>query len=181
MSGSTQYAVFPNSPAGRYLLYLLIPSPLISFISFILTKPFGRTSMYLIPAAFFITTMHHTVIRCLLTRKPRVTTDINSPSEARFGCLRHLISICIVGVSAALWLVGGISSIVVNVSKWSGRYSPQDIAAASFAIIEAGIVIAITVYSWKLRQESRLSWATPDIVVVDLENVPLVDNAKIKV
>ncbi|CAE6464195.1 unnamed protein product [Rhizoctonia solani] len=181
MSGSAQHTVFPNSPAGIYLLCLLIPSPIISFVSFILTKPFGSTSMYLIPAAFFLTTIHHTVVRCLLARKPRVTTDINSPSESRFGCLHHLISICITGVSAALWLAGGISSIFVNVSKWSGRNSPQDITAASFAIVEAGIVIAITVYSWKLRKEARLSWTTPDIVVVNSESVPLVDNAKINV
>ncbi|CAE7180624.1 unnamed protein product [Rhizoctonia solani] len=178
MHYSARHAAFPNSPAGRCILYLLIPSPAISFISFILTKPIGSTSMYLIPAAFFLTTIHHTVIRCLLARKPRVTTDVNSPTEARFGCLRHPVSICIEGLLAALWLAGAISSIITNVSKWNNKNSPQDIAAASFAIVEAGIVVAIAVYCWKLRKEAQSSWATPDVVVVDMESVALVDNAK---
>ncbi|CUA68991.1 hypothetical protein RSOLAG22IIIB_13898 [Rhizoctonia solani] len=170
--------MFPVSPAGTVLLFLFIPSPMVSFLSVILTKPFGRTSIYLIPAAFFLTTIYHTIIRCLLARKPRVTTDINSPSEARFGCMRHLVPICIQGALAALWLAGGISSIIANASEWNTRNSPQDVAAAVFAIIEAAIVAAITVYSWKLRKEAGLSWATPDVVVIDSESVALVDNVK---
>ncbi|KAJ1306965.1 hypothetical protein OPQ81_007945 [Rhizoctonia solani] len=33
---------------------------------------------------------------------------------------------------------------------------PQDVAAASLAMVEAGVMIAITVYSWKLRKETQV-------------------------
>ncbi|KAH7335120.1 hypothetical protein B0J17DRAFT_769782 [Rhizoctonia solani] len=176
-----QHAVFPNSYAGIHLAFLFIPSPALSFLAFILTKPMGTTSLYLIPAAYILTSINHIVTYGLLSRKPRVTTDVNSPSEARFGCLRHLANICIEGFTAALWLAGGLTSIVVNVSKWSNKNSPQDVAAASLAILEAGLMATITAYCWKLRKEARLSSATPDVVIVDTESVALMSHAKTNV
>ncbi|CAE6491535.1 unnamed protein product [Rhizoctonia solani] len=180
MFGSTQHAVFPNSPAGLRLVLLLIPSPVISFISFIVSKPLGSTSMYLIPAAFFLTTIHHTVIRVLLARKPRATTNINSPSEERFKPLHHIANIYAEGLLAALWLAGGIASIFVNVSKWK-KSSPQDLASAGLAILEAGLVVAMAVYSWKLRKEARVCRMVPAVIVLNSESASLIEESKMTI
>ncbi|QRW17252.1 hypothetical protein RhiXN_05254 [Rhizoctonia solani] len=182
MSNTPRHTMFPSSPAGTLLAYLFIPSPCISFVSFIISKPLGEKSMYLIPAAFFLTTIHHSVITCLLARKPCMVVDINSPREPRFECLRHLATICIEGFIAVIWLAGGIASLAFNISAWSKKDTPRDIASASLAIVEAGILTAITVYSWKVRREAQqaqleISKSIPVIVVIDGESADLMERA----
>ncbi|CAE6455551.1 unnamed protein product, partial [Rhizoctonia solani] len=81
-----------------------------------------------------------------------------------------------------VWLGGGITSLFFNISTWNKKESPQEIASASLAIVEAGILIAITVYSWKLRREAQLaqleaSKEIPVIVVIDGESADLMERA----
>jgi hypothetical protein len=123
------------------------------------SKPLGQSSLYLIPAAFFLGSIHHSVITYLLARKPHATEDVNSPQHARFAFLHHLVNISIEVLMALIWLAGGAVSIAFNASSWSRKNSPQDVASASLAIVEGVLLTAIAVYSWKLRGEVHAAQA----------------------
>ncbi|CCO29231.1 hypothetical protein BN14_03236 [Rhizoctonia solani AG-1 IB] len=186
MPDSTQPAVMPNSHAFAVtrlkIVFLFIPLPCISFVSFILSKPIGQNSLYLIPAGLLLGSIHQSVVVFLMKRKPRATEDVNSPEHTRFAFLHHLVNISIEVLIALVWLAGGTVSLFFNVSKWDRKNSAQDIASASLAIVEGGLLTTIAVYSWKLRKQAHAAQAEASKMApvndsVDGETAGLIESA----
>ncbi|KAB5594788.1 hypothetical protein CTheo_1767 [Ceratobasidium theobromae] len=164
MTDTTKHTVFPASKAGKHLANLFIASCVFGLISFGFSMAlFGAGSLWLIHAAFGVTLIHHVTVRCLIVKKTEPDVfDGNSPAGLRFGSLRHAFNICFMVFIALAWLAGGILSITFQrLNMWElwydqdpSAYVVADLAADGAAIIESGLLMAIAVFSWKLRNEA---------------------------
>ncbi|KAB5594801.1 hypothetical protein CTheo_1780 [Ceratobasidium theobromae] len=180
MSDRPICAIFPLNKTGRHLANLFIASSVFGILSFGFSMVFaGSTSIWLIPAAFSLTLIHHVVTRCKLTRSTHLNAlNANSPAESRFSCLRHAANMSFLTFLALAWLAGGILNITFHaLNMWElwpnhAELPPAnvlvDLTSACAAIVESGLLVAIAVFCWKLGKEAKLERSRTAI----LEQIP---------
>lgn len=163
MSALTQPTVFPTNQAGQRLAKLFKISLAICTTSGTLSLVFRRPGIiYVALAAFCLTIIHHIYIYYLLRKKGRTSAITDNPSaEARFACLRNPLNSRLLTVLAVLLMLGGTTTIaLIAVLNWwrpyeyrsSSTYMP--LISSCFAVIEAGILVAIASGCRKLERET---------------------------
>jgi hypothetical protein len=133
----------------------------------------ANNSFFIVPVAFGLTILHHITIHRLLMREYVASTNMYLALEKRFRCLRHVTNFGFVFALAMTWLAGSIVTVCVHALNLSetwpdkSKFPPAnvitDLSSAAFAVIESGILFAILVLCWELRNEIKfeLSRAVP--------------------
>ncbi|KAG9099654.1 hypothetical protein FS749_000716 [Ceratobasidium sp. UAMH 11750] len=170
---STRFA-FPANSHGPALVRLLLVSFLFSVVSFAsnLHRYIGSSSLFMIPAAWFLTLVHHLVFYSVL---PRRKGDAHDP-ENMPRCVKHAANIWSLHYLALLWLAGAITTLVitttvVEVSDHMGHSACISFISGVLAVVESFLLMAMSILSWKaLSNEGYLGEAF-DFKDKDLPNV----------
>ncbi|CAE6507522.1 unnamed protein product [Rhizoctonia solani] len=166
MLDSTKNVIFPANHTGKHLANLFIASCVFSTLSFGLCMGMlGNNSYFIVPIAFGFTILHHITVHRLLTREYVLSTSMDLPLEARFRCLQHMANFGFVLVLAMGWLAGSVVTVCVHVlnlsDAWPDRnkFPPMniimDLGSAVLALLESGILFAVLILCWGLRNEVK--------------------------
>ncbi|CAE6455233.1 unnamed protein product [Rhizoctonia solani] len=166
MLDSTKRVVFPENRTGKHLANLFISSCVFSTLSFGLCMGMlANNSFFIIPVAFGLTILHHISIHRLLTREYVLSTNVHLALDTRFQCLQHIANFGFVLVLAMAWLAGSIVSVLVHALNLSETWPDKNklppasvivnLSSAAFAVIESGILFAILILCWELKNEIK--------------------------
>ncbi|QRV74264.1 hypothetical protein RhiJN_02278 [Ceratobasidium sp. AG-Ba] len=146
--------LFPANSSGPALIRLLMVSSVVATVSLALNLvSFGYYSLFIIPSAWVVTAAHHVTMLCVLPKRRTEGTQELSQGMPRF--LKHAGNIWGLHYSGLLWWAGAAMTLTSAIldyyyeSSGSGSVPAVGLASGAFAIVEGGLLIAMSIISWK--------------------------------
>ncbi|KAF8603856.1 hypothetical protein BDV93DRAFT_606541 [Ceratobasidium sp. AG-I] len=127
---------FQDNGLGKKLARMFFTSLIVSFLSVALSMVhYGLSSLFMIPSAFAVTVLHHTILwrRLVKYKKNTATPLCDTPP-----CLKHAGNIWTLFIFSLTWLTAGcLSLVLIGFSVW---YEYQDRMALTVLDILSGVL-----------------------------------------